>query len=281
MVLASSWKSCVWVFLAWLWDEWCEACWDGQAGCGQQQGDQGRMLEALADGWWLMAEDCGTTQCWQEPESTRPSFWVTHCSGFCSELPTVQDNNFCFWSLQEWWVACETATMGARTKPQRHSRSSLGMYCYMTPEAAPLEGSVHSWTLCRSSFPCPTEPQPFGSAFAGNLCELLRGKSRLKFLLLEKETWGKAIHGCRSYLHDKALWCISDLLTPVLCLSCRLQMTSVWWVSYAGLDQNTQSYFHTITTDMQTEFRFWAERVQDVHFQLPNEQRRAVCSPKP
>lgn len=56
---------------------------------------------------------------------------------------------------------------------QKHSWSSLGLYCCLTPDPAPLEGFVHSWTLQRLT-PHPTESQLFGSALAGKHSELLR-----------------------------------------------------------------------------------------------------------
>lgn len=48
-----------------------------------------------------------------------------------------------------------------------------------------------------------------------------------EFLLSEKETERKAIHGCQCRSHDKALQCISALFTPTLCLSLRLHTNYV------------------------------------------------------
>lgn len=104
--------------------------------------------------------------------------------------------------------------------------------------------------LCRGSPHTPLSLSSLAVPWLGNTLSCSEWKSRLKFLLLEKETWGKAVHACQCCLHDKALWCISDLLTPTLCLSCRLQMTSVWCVSYAGLEtKQIQLFSHNLHWD--------------------------------
>lgn len=51
----------VWLFLAWLWDKWC---------VGTARQDVGRSKGTKAGNWKLLLleqQDCGTTQCWQEP----------------------------------------------------------------------------------------------------------------------------------------------------------------------------------------------------------------------
>lgn len=58
----------------------------------------------------------------------------------------------------------------------------------LTPDPAPLEGFVHSWTLCRGSPLTPLSLSPLAVPLLGTTVSCSEGKRRLKFLLLEKET---------------------------------------------------------------------------------------------
>lgn len=62
------------------------------------------------------------------------------------------------------------------------------MYCCTTPDPAPLEGFVHSWTPCRGSPLIPLSLSPLAVPLLGTTVSCSEGKCRLEFLLLEKET---------------------------------------------------------------------------------------------
>lgn len=169
--------------------------------------------------WWSSRTVAPLSAGRSSAESTRASFWVTQHSGFWSEFSTVQDDNFCFWSLQDWGVAWETSTRGAGAKPSETFQSSLGMYCYMTPEPAPWEGSVHSWMLCRGSLPTPLCLCPLAVPLLGTT--VLRGEKKAQIPPAGEGNprKGCAWMSCMSSMHVMDVICMTRLCdASLICL---------------------------------------------------------------
>lgn len=128
------------LFLARLWDEGCEECWDGQAGCGQEQEDQGRELEAAAAGaagLWQPSVLAGAKLRSGHREHQSLILRDLLCSvlgaglhtvvGFCQSFPQCRittsvsghcKTGECFGKQLQW---------GPGQSCQTHSRSGLGM----------------------------------------------------------------------------------------------------------------------------------------------------------